>query len=49
MPFDLFNILLSFQDYIHKILAVKLDDFVSVYLDNIMISTNKVNHIDSIL
>ncbi len=37
MPFDLFNLPASFQGYINKILAEKLDIFVVVYLDDILI------------
>ena len=37
MSFRLSNALVSFQGYIHKILAKKLDFFVIVYLDNIFI------------
>ena len=37
MPFGLLNALTSFQVYINKILAKKLDIFVIVYLDNILI------------
>ena len=37
MPFRLFNALASFQGYIYKILAKKLDIFVIIYLDNILI------------
>ena len=37
MPFRLFNALASFQDYINKILAKKLNIFVIVYLDDILI------------
>ena len=39
MPFGLTNVLISFQKYINKILAEKLDIFVNVYLDNILIYT----------
>ena len=39
MLFRLFNALASFQDYINKIPAEKLDIFVIVYLDNILIYT----------
>lgn len=46
--FDLFNAPDSFQGYINKILTKKLDIFVIVYLDNISIYTNKVDHIDFI-
>ena len=37
MSFGLTNALGSFQDYINKILAEKLDIFVIVYLDDILI------------
>ena len=39
MPFGLFNVPTSFQGYINKILAKKLDIFVIVYLDDILIYT----------
>ena len=39
MPFGLFNALASFQGYINKILAKKLNLFVIVYLDDILIYT----------
>ena len=39
MPFSLTNIPASFQGYINKILVEKLDIFVIVYLDNILIYT----------
>ena len=37
MPFGLFNTPATFQGYVNKILAEKLDIFVIVYLDNILI------------
>ena len=37
MPFGLFNAPASFQRYINKISAEKLDIFVIVYLDNTLI------------
>ncbi len=37
MPFGLTNAPATLQDYINKILAKKLDIFVIVYLDNILI------------
>ena len=37
MPFGLSNALASFQGYINKILAKKLDIFSIVYLDDIFI------------
>ena len=37
MLFGLFNTLATFQRYINKILAKKLDVFVIIYLDNILI------------
>ena len=39
MPFGLFNALATFQGYVNKILAKKLDIFVIIYLDNILIYT----------
>ena len=39
MLFELSNALASFQGYINKILAKKLDVFVIVYLDDILIYT----------
>ena len=39
MLFELFNALVSFQGYINKILAKKLNIFVIVYLDDIFIYT----------
>ena len=37
MSFGLINVSASFQGYINKILAKKLDIFVIVYLDDILI------------
>ena len=37
IPFGLFNIAASFQDYINKILAEKFDIFVIIYIDYIFI------------
>ena len=39
MLFRLTNILVTFQNYINKILVEKLNVFVIVYLDNIFIYT----------
>ena len=39
MPFGLSNALASFQDYINKIMAKKLNISLIVYLDNILIYT----------
>ena len=39
MSFDLSNTLAIFQGYINKILAKKLDIFIIVYLDDILIYT----------
>ena len=37
MFFDLFETPVSFQDYVNKIMAKKLDIFVIMYLNNIFI------------
>ena len=39
MPFGLTNISATFQGYINKILAEKLNVFVMVYFNNIFIAT----------
>ena len=39
MLFGLFNAAATFQGYINKILAEKLNIFVIIYLDNILIYT----------
>ena len=39
MPFGLFNAMAIFHSYVNKILAKKLDVFVILYLDNILIYT----------
>lgn len=48
MLFGFFKVWASFQSYINKLLAEKLDVLMIVYLDNIFISTNKVNYADTI-
>ena len=50
MSFSLSNVLASFKSYINKILFQKLDNFVIVYVDNILINTkNKCQgHIDAV-
>ncbi len=50
MPFGLSNAPASFQGYINKILAEKLDIFVVVYLDDIVIYTKDPGkpHVDAI-
>lgn len=42
MPFGLFNAPASFQKYINKIFAKKLDIFMVVYLDDILIYTKNL-------
>ena len=44
MPFGLSNASASFQDFINKILTEKLDIFVIVYLDDILIYTEDQGH-----
>lgn len=41
MLFEVLNALTSFQSYINKILTDKLDVFVIVYLNNILLCMNK--------
>ena len=50
MPFGLSNVPASFQGYINKILAKKLDIFVIVYLDDIFIYTKNPGqgHIEAV-
>ena len=50
MPFGLSNAPASFQGYINKILAEKLDIFVIVYLDDILIYTEDPGqaHVDAV-
>ena len=50
MPFGLSNTPASFQGYINKILAEKLDIFVIVYLDDILIYTEDPGqpHVDAV-
>ena len=50
MPFGLTNAPASFQEFINKILEEKLDIFVIVYLDDILIYTDddRVGHIAAI-
>ena len=51
MPFELSNAPASFQDYIIKILVEKLDIFVVMYLDDILIYTKDTGqtHMNAIL
>ena len=39
MTFDFSNTLATFQKYVKKILTKKLDIFIIIYLDNILIYT----------
>ena len=50
ISFGLSNTSASFQGYVNKILAEKLDVFVIVYLDNILIYTKDFgqNHVEAI-
>ncbi len=50
MPLDLSNAPVSFQGYINKILSEKLDVFVIVYLDDILIYTDDPGqgHVDAV-
>ena len=48
--FELFNASASFQDYINKILAEKLNIFIIIYLDDIFIYTEDQNqgHVEAV-
>ncbi len=50
IPFGLFNAPASYQGYINKILAEKLDIFVVVYLDDILIYTEDLGqpHVEAV-
>ena len=50
MPFGLSNAPATFQGYVNKILAEKLDVFVIVYLDDILIYTEDPGqpHVDAV-
>lgn len=50
MFFGLFNASASFQSYINKILANKVNFFVTIYLDNILTYTknSRQAHIDTV-
>ncbi len=50
IPFGLTNALASFQSYINKILAKKLNIFVIVYFDNILIyiENERKKHVETI-
>ena len=50
MSFGLFNAPATFQGYVNKILAEKLDVFVIVYLDDILIYTEDPGqpHVDAV-
>ena len=43
MPLDLFNAPASFESYVNKIIAQKLDVFVILYLDDILIYTKNAS------
>ena len=50
MPFGIFNAPASFQEYVNKILEEKLDVFVIVYLDDILIYTEDAGqgHVEAV-
>ena len=50
MPFGLLNVPASFQGYINKILAKKLNVFIIIYLNNILIYTKDAGqtHVDDV-
>lgn len=48
MLFSLSNARTSFYGYINKVLAEKLNIFMIVYLDDILIYIDKADHVDTI-
>lgn len=50
MPFGLSNVPASFQEYINKILAEKLDIFIIIYLDDILVYTKDLGqpHVEAV-
>ena len=50
MLFGLFNAPVTFQGYVNKILAEKLDIFIIIYLDDILIYTKNLGqpHIEAV-
>ena len=50
MLFGLSNALINFQGYVNKILAEKLDIFVILYLDDILIYTKDLGqpHVEAV-
>ena len=48
MLFGLFNALATFQKYVNKILAEKLDIFIIIYLEDVLIYTKDLGqpHVD---
>ena len=50
MPFGLSNAPASFQGYINKLLAEKLDIFIIIYLDHIFIYTKDLGqgHVEAV-
>lgn len=48
MPFGYSNTAVSLQEYINKIWAKKLIVFVIVHLNNILIYTNEVDHVNAV-
>ena len=45
MFFDFSNTLVNFQKYVNKILVKKLDNFIIIYLDNILIYTKDLSQL----
>lgn len=50
MPFSLCNVLLNFMTFMNLVLYAQLNDFIILYLDDILIfSQNKAKHVEQIL
>lgn len=50
MPFSLCNVLLNFMTFMNLVLYAQLNDFIILYLDDILIfSKDKAKHVEQIL
>lgn len=48
IPFDVSNVPANLQEYMNEILAKKLDIFVIVYLNDILMYIIQMHHVDTV-